>query len=54
MIIGVLMRLTDSDIKQIIEECRAVLTKCRLSEEEAEVFIRNASDILGFYRDFFG
>ena len=48
------MRLTDSDIKQIIEECRAVLTKCRLSEEEAEVFIRNASDILGFYRDFFG
>ena len=54
LIIGVIMRLTDSDIKQIIEECRAVLDKCRLSEEEAEGFIRNASDILGFYRDFLG
>ena len=48
------MRLTDSDIKQIIEEYRAVLDKCRLSEEEAEIFIKNASDLLGFYRDSLG
>ena len=48
------MVLTDTDIRKITEECRAVIAKCRLSEKDADAFLDAASDVLHFYRSSLG
>ena len=48
------MELTDSEIRQIKQQCESILTKCKVSPADAEAFYNNVSEVLIFYRDALG